>query len=676
MKEQVNIMNSEVKDIKEIEKQISSLKETINYHSKRYYDEDAPEIEDHAYDALMNELKALEAAYPELKTADSPTNKVGGTTKRELKKVAHDVPVISLQDAFSKEEVFEFVRKTKDVLPNARFVVEKKIDGLSIVLRYENGLLVEGITRGDGVIGESVYENVLEIKDVPKKVATDASYLEVRGEVYMREEVLEAINEKQRNLGKDEFQNTRNLAAGTMRQLDSSVLRERPLNMFIFNMEIATGVDYTGHAQSLEDLKRLGFIITPDYTVCETAEEVWAGIEAIGEHRWDLGYGIDGAVVKVDTLADREVLGSTAKTPKWAIAFKYPPEEVETVVEDIEIQVGRTGRLAPLARVKPVRIAGSTVSKATLHNQDYISEKDIRIGDTVKIIKAGDIIPKIEKVVLEKRGDDSQAYFIPSTCPVCGSMAEKDENSADIKCTNDYCSSKMINKVIYFVSKAAMNIDGFGKKKVEKLFEEGYLKSFDDVYSLHLYKEELIEKGTIGREKSVTKLLDEIEKSKENSVVDLLTGLGIPNVGKESAKSVMKHFGSLDELMEASQEVLINISDIGEITARGIIAYFSSEENRAKIAILKEKGVNMIAEETTTASASLEGMTFVITGKLSAGRSEIKTMIEDNGGKVSGSISGSTNYLLAGEGGGSKRTKAESLGVAIISEEDLKNMLS
>lgn len=659
----------------DIKKRIDDLRSQISYHSKKYYDEDTSEIQDYEYDELMNELKKLETEYPEYKTPNSPTNKVGGSTKRELRKVEHDVPVISLQDVFSKEEVYEFVKKTKNTLSNAKFVVEKKIDGLSIVLRYENGKLVDGITRGDGLIGESVYENVLEISDVPKKIPTDALYLEVRGEVYMLDKVLEDINERQRNIGKDEFQNTRNLAAGTMRQLDSSVLRDRPLNMFIFNLEISRGVDYTSHAESLESLKKMGFTITPDYTICSTADEVWDAIQNIGEHRWDLGYGIDGAVVKVDSIPDREILGSTSKTPRWAIAFKYPPEEVETVVEDIEIQVGRTGRLAPLARVKPVRIGGSTVSKATLHNQDYISEKDIRIGDTVKIIKAGDIIPKIEKVVHEKRLINSKPYFIPKECPVCGFITEKDNSSADVKCTNEYCPSKMINKVIYFVSKAAMNIDGFGKKKVEKLFEEGYLKSFDDVYSLYLYKNKLIENGIIGREKSVTKLLDEIEKSKANSVVDLLTGLGIPNVGKESAKTVMKHLSSLDELMNADQNTLINISDIGDITAQGILEYFSSDENLHRISILKKVGVNMIADQKSKESVSLEGLTFVITGTLSKGRSEIKKMIEENGGKVSGSISKKTSYLVAGEGGGGKRTKAENLGVTIISEDDFLKML-
>lgn len=658
-----------------INEKIEALKHQITYHAKRYYDDDTPEVDDYEYDVMMNELKALEQEFPEYKTADSPTNRVGGTTKRELKKVTHDVPVISLQDVFTKEAVCEFVNKTKKELPDTKFIVEKKIDGLSIVLRYENGKLVEGITRGDGVIGESVYENVLEIHDIPRSIPTKASYLEVRGEVYMRNQVLEDINERQRDLGKDEFQNTRNLAAGTMRQLNSVVLRERPLNMFVFNLEISTGEDYSAHEESLEKMEKMGFVVTPAYSVCTTGDQVWDAIEKIGEDRWDLGYGIDGAVVKVDSFADRETLGSTSKTPKWAVAFKYPPEEVETVVEGIEIQVGRTGRLAPLARVTPVRIGGSTVAKATLHNQDYITDRDIRIGDTVKIIKAGDIIPKIEKVVLEKRKEPSEPYVIPERCPVCDWEARKDENSADIKCSNEYCPSKMINKVIYFVSKAAMNIDTFGKKKVEKLFEAGYLRSFDDVYNLHTHRDELIESGLIGREKSVSKLLDEIEKSKSNAVVDLLTGLGIPNVGKESAKAVMKHFKSLDELIDADEETLIDINDIGGITAQGIMTYFLSEENLQRIKILKESGVNMVTEQKSNASASLEGLTFVLTGTLSAGRTEIKNTIEENGGKVSGSISKKTDYLLAGEGGGGKRTKAETLGVKIIEEEDFNKML-
>jgi DNA ligase (NAD+) len=659
----------------DIKKRIDELKKVIQYHNRKYYDENINEISDYEYDRLIHELMKFETDYPEYKTANSPTNKAGGSTKRELGKVKHDVPVISLQDVSSKDEVFKFVKKVKLKHSNARFVVEQKIDGLSILLRYQEGRLIEGITRGQDGFGESVFENVLEIKDVPKHISTNASYFEVRGEVYMRDSVLKKINEKQIELGKEEFQNTRNLAAGTMRQLDSRVLKDRPLNMFVFNLEVSRGVDYMSHVEALESMSDLGFVITPDYKVCGTADEVWKSIEEIGKKRWNLGYGIDGAVVKVDRFSDRDVLGSTSKTPRWAIAFKYPPEEVETVVEEIIIQVGRTGRLAPLAKLKPVRIGGSTVSKATLHNQDNITEKDIRIGDTVKIIKAGDIIPKIEQVVLEKRPDNLEKYYIPKICPVCQSLTERDTNSADIKCTNEYCPSKMINKVIYFVSKAAMNIDTFGKKKVEKLFEEKYIKNFDDIYSLYKHKEKLIELGIIGREKSVVKLLKQIENSKSNSVVDLLTGLGIPNVGKESAKGVMVHFESLDDLIQADFEKLISIPDIGEITARGIIHYFSDSENIQRITSLKDAGVNMISEKPSNASVSLEGLTFVITGALSKGRGDYQKIIEDNGGKMAKAISKKTNYLLLGDGGGKKRTEAEELGIKVISETDFMKLL-
>lgn len=658
----------------DIKKRIEELKEVIRFHRKLYYDDNTNVLEDYEYDKLVNELKSLEEEYPDLKTSDSPTNKVGGSTKRELKKVKHDVPVISLQDVFSKDEVFNFVEKVKLNHPDAQFVVEQKIDGLSILLRYRDGELVEGITRGSDGFGESVFENVLEIKDVPKKISTDASYFEVRGEVYMLDRVLEKINEREVELGREGFQNTRNLAAGTMRQLDSSVLRDRPLNMFVFNLEIARGVEYSRHIESLENMRDLGFVITPDYKVCNSAVEVWGSIQEIEEKRWKLGYGIDGAVVKVDRFSDRDTLGRTSKTPRWAIAFKYPPEEVETTVEDIEIQVGRTGKLSPLARVKSVRIGGSTVSKATLHNQDYIAEKDIRIGDTVKMIKAGDVIPKIEKVVLDKRPMDTVKYLIPSKCPICHSVTVRDSNSADIKCTNEYCPSKMMRKVEYFVSKAAMDIDGFGKETVKTLFENHYLNSFVDIYSLYMHEKKLIESGIVGREKKITKLLENIEKSKSNSVVDLLTGLGISNVGKESAKAIMKHFSSLDELIGTDHEKLINISDIGLITAEGIVNYFSNIENLEKIHKLKEAGVNMKSDSTNKESTSLEGLTFVITGKLSVSRDEYQKTIEDNGGKMAKGISSKTNYLLAGEGGGSKRKKANSLGVKIISEEEFLKM--
>jgi len=658
-----------------IKAKIEDLRMKIEYHNNKYYNDDSPEIQDYEYDALVKELRKLELANPEFDVEDSPTHKVGGSNKRELRKVEHDVPVISLQDVFEKKEVYDFVYKVKKKSPDSTFVVEKKIDGLSVLLRYQAGKLIEGITRGDGIVGESVYENLLVIDDIPKQIPTNLPYLEVRGEVYMRDQVLEEINTHQRNLGKKEFQNTRNLAAGTMRQLDSKIVEERTLNMFVFNLEVSRGKNYSSHVESLKDLEKLGFSITPDYKVCKTADEVWEAIEEINRGRWELGYGIDGAVVKVNSFSLRTELGSTSKTPRWAIAFKYPPEEVETVVESIEIQVGRTGKLAPLAIVKPVRIGGSTVSKATLHNQDYISERDIRVGDTVKILKAGDIIPRIESVILNKRPEGTEEYLIPNLCPICGSEAKKDENSADVKCTNEMCSSRIINKVKYFVSKAAMNIDGFGGKKVEKLFELDYLKDIVDIYSLSKHKEELIENGAIGREKSVTKLLDEIEKSKDNSVVDLLTGLGIPNVGKESAKSLMKNFASLQELMKSDIERLVDIQDVGEITAKGIIKYFSDEINVKRIKILDEHNLNMKSSNIEGESVLLEGLTFVITGKLSAGRSEIKEMIEHNGGKVTGSISKNTSYLLAGEGGGSKRTKAESIGVEIISEESFMRMI-
>ena len=656
---------------------IEELRKEIEYHNNRYYNEDSPEISDYEYDKLTIELRKLEEEYPELSTEDSPTKKVGGTVKRELRKVEHDVPVISLQDVFKKEEVYDYVNKMVVELNNPKFVVEKKIDGLSVVLRYHNGELTEGITRGDGVIGESVYENLLEIKNVPKTIPAKLPYLEVRGEVYISNQAFEEANKKQEAIGGKKYQNPRNLAAGTLRQLDPSVVRDRNLDIFVFNLEISEGKEFKSHSETLEWLKEQGFKVSPDFKVCETVDEVWDYISKVGEERWNLEYAIDGAVVKVDNLEDRKKLGMTSKVPRWAVAYKYPPEQKETIVKDIIIQVGRTGRLTPLAILEPVRLAGTTVSKATLHNQDVINEKDVRIGDTVIVQKAGDIIPEVIKSIPEKRPVNSNPYVIPNVCPICGEPTVRDENGADTRCINPECDAQATRSISYFVSKDAMNIVGFGKSKVEALMAEGYIKDIGDIYQLKNYKDEILEKNIIGRDKSVNNLLNAIEESKNNNIDKLITGLGIKNVGKQSAKVLAENFNNMDEVASAEYDQLINLPDFGDTMVNDIIKYFRSEKYHTIISKLKEHGVNVISTSSDTKEDNrFEGMTFVITGTLpTMKRDEASSIIQSFGGKVSGSVSKKTSYVLAGEEAGSKLTKAQTLGITVIDEDKFKEMI-
>ncbi|MBR3719746.1 MAG: NAD-dependent DNA ligase LigA, partial [Firmicutes bacterium] len=492
---------------------MEELYKLLAYHNERYYNQDDPEISDYEYDQLSLELRRLEAEYPMFMHADSLTQRVGGTARRDLKKVQHDVPVISLQDVFSREEVYAFVERVKREMPQAHFIVEKKIDGLTLVLRYRDGKLEEAITRGDGTVGESVYENALAIRSIPKTVPEKLPYLEVRGEVYMSTESFEKFNARQAETGGKIYQNRRNSAAGTMRQLDPAVVAERGLDIFIFNLEVAEGKTFTGHKESLLWLQSQGFTVSPQLTDADTADEVWAAIEEIGNTRWDLNYGIDGAVVKVDDLAQRQALGYTSKVPRWAVAYKYPPERKETVVEDILVQVGRTGRMTPLAIMKPVRVAETTVSRATLNNQDYIDEKDIRIGDTVILQKAGDIIPEVVGVVMEKRPEGTVPYKMPAFCPICGAPAAREEggDGVHLYCTGNACPAKDSRKLAYFVSKDAMDVEGFGPSAVEALISEGYVKRYADIYALKEHRDRLIEEGIVGKEKSVDNLLKAIE---------------------------------------------------------------------------------------------------------------------------------------------------------------------
>ena len=662
-----------------VEEQIKELREKINYHSDRYYNQDSPEITDYEFDMMMRELKKLEKEHPELATEDSPTKHVGGTAKRTAGVlVAHNVPMLSLQDVFSKEEVCEFVEQMREQLDNPEFVVEYKIDGLSMALRYEQGNLALALTRGDGVnFGEDVTANAKVIGDVKKKLKDAPEYLEIRGEVYMKNEAFERVNERQELLGKKPFANPRNCAAGTLRQLDSSVTKERELSMFVFNIQQVRGMEFATHTEGYEFLKKQGITVIDDYKVCRTAEEVWDAICAIGENRGNLAYDIDGAVVKINSYADREKLGSTSKVPRWAVAYKYPPEEKESKLLDIELSVGRTGRITPTAIFEPVRLCGTSVSRATLHNQDFIDELDIGVGDTIVVYKSGEIIPKVKEVKKEKRPADWKRFLIPDTCPVCGARTEREKDTADIKCTSPNCPAQLERHIINFVGRDAMDIKGFGTVYIEDLVRLGYIKDVADIFELKKYREELIEQGIIGKEKNTDKLLDTSEEAKQNDACKLLTGFGIPNVGKAAAKSIMKYFKSMERLEHATAEELTAVNDIGEISAQCIRAFFENEKNQEMVERLKTLGVNMETKEAETIESALTGKTVVVTGTLpNLGRKEAAELIEKYGGKVSGSVSKKTDYVLAGENAGSKLDKANQLGITVISEEELYRMLN
>ena len=656
------------------EEQIKELRDKINYHSDRYYNQDSPEISDYEFDMLMQQLKKLEKEHPELVTKDSPTQHVGGTAKRTAGVlVHHNVPMLSLQDVFSKEEVVDFVEQMKEQLDDPEFVVEYKIDGLSMTLRYTNGKLVLAETRGDGIeFGEDVTVNAKVISDVKQHLSDAPEYLEIRGEVYMKNEDFDRVNERQELLGKKIFANPRNCAAGTLRQIDSSITKERKLSMFIFNLQQSTGRTFQTHTECYEYLKAQGIPIIEDYKVCKTADEVWDAITAIGENRGNLGYDIDGAVIKINRYSDRELLGNTSKVPKWAIAYKYPPEEKETKLLDIELSVGRTGRITPTAVFEPVRLCGTSVSRATLHNQDFIDDLDVGIGDTIVVYKSGEIIPKVKEVRKEKRPEGWKHFAIPDVCPVCGAKAEREKDTADIKCTSPNCPAQLERHIINFVGRDAMDIKGFGTVYIEELVHLGYIKDIADIFELKDHREELIEQGIIGKEKNTDKLLDTIEKAKENDAYMLLTGFGIPNVGKAAAKTIMKRFSSILDLEDADRDALMEVDDVGEVSADCIFRFFHDEKNKDMIARLKSLGVNMEAEETETIFSPISGKTVVITGTLpTLGRKEAAELVEKYGGKVSGSVSKKTDYVVAGESAGSKLAKAQELGITVLTEAEL-----
>ena len=659
-----------------IQEKIEELRKKLEYHSDRYYNQDDPEISDYEYDQMMLELKALEKEHPELVTPDSPTQHVGGTAKREAGVlVKHRVPMLSLSDVFSRGEVDAFVQDMQAQFGDPEFVVETKIDGLSLALRYTDGVLTTAITRGDGIIqGEDVTENARVIKDVKTRLKHPIPYLEIRGEVYMTDAAFEKVNEKQELLGKKVFANPRNCAAGTLRQLDSRITKERELSLFVFNIQETQGKEFATHTEGYEYLKSNGIRVIDHYKVCHTADEVWNAIEEIGSMRGELGYDIDGAVVKLNSIAQRAIVGATSKVPRWAVAYKYPPEEKESVLLDVELSVGRTGRITPTAVFEPVRLCGTSVSRATLHNQDFIDDLDICIGDTIVVYKSGEIIPKIRAVKKEKRPAGATRFRIPDVCPVCGAPAVREKDTADIKCTGSNCPAQLERHIINFVGRDAMDIKGFGANYIIELVRLGYLKNVADIFSLKEHREELIGQGIIGKEKNTDELLKAIEDAKANQPDRLLTGLGIQGVGKATARSLMSHFGTIEKLAGASQEELESVSDIGSISAEAIRSYFAEPDNRRLLEKLLDVGVNMEAEQEE-AGTVFAGKTFVVTGTLpTMGRSEAVALIQKLGGKAAGSVSKKTSYVLAGENAGSKLTKAQQLGIPVISEEEFLEM--
>ena len=666
-------------DIQEVKKELAQLRRTIRHHNVRYYNDDNPEISDYEYDQLMLRLKALEREYPELITENSPTQKVGGTAKRTAGTlVRHDVPMLSLQDVFSREEIEAFVRDIEGRMENPVFVVEEKIDGLSLALRYENGMLSRAITRGDGVVqGEDVTENAKVIKDVVQKLKEPLPYFEVRGEVYMTKAAFEAVNERRQLLGLKLFANPRNCAAGTLRQLDSRITKERGLSLFVFNLQAVRGKEFQTHVEAYDFMKRQGIKVIHAYHVCRTAEEVWDAIEQIGASRGDLPYDIDGAVVKLNDFSQRESLGATSKAPRWAIAYKYPPEEKESVVRSITLSVGRTGRITPTATFDPIRLCGTTVERATLHNQDFIDDLDVRVGDTVVVYKSGEIIPKIKAVVKVKRPEGTKPFKIGDRCPVCGAKAEREADSADVKCINQACPAQVESHILNFVSRDAMDIKGLGEKNIAALIEKGFLHTIVDIFRLKEHREELIFQGVVGKEKNTDKLLAAIEEAKKNEPQRLLTGLGIPGIGKAAAAALMQHFKTLEALENASDEAILAVRDMGETSVAAIRSYFQNEGNAKICYELQQLGVATAVQERAAQGDELADMSFVVTGTLRHfGRREITELIEQHGGRVTSSVSKKTDCLVAGENAGSKLQKAEHLGVRILTEEELLKLLS
>lgn len=667
-------------ELEEARKQVKELREKLEYYAKLYYDMDNPAITDYEYDMMMNKLKALEKEFPELITNDSLTQKVGGHVKEGFKQVTHEVPLQSLQDIFSFDELREFDNRVRKVAEEnneeLKYVVETKIDGLSTALKYENGIFVQGATRGNGLIGEDVTDNLKTIAHIPKKLNEDIN-ITVRGEVFIGTKEFEKMNAEREIMDEPLFANARNAAAGSLRQLDSRVTAMRPLDIFIFNVqkyEAETFESENSHFTELNKLEKLGFNVVPVRTLCSTIDETIEAIQKIGEDREKLSFGIDGAVIKVDNLRLREILGTTYKVPKWAIAYKYPPEKKETKLLDIVCQVGRTGAITPTAILEPVKVAGSTISKTTLHNEDFIKQKGLKIGDTVVIQKQGDVIPEVVDVLKRKRNGTERDFVMPTVCPVCGAPVVREEGEAVARCIGIECSAKLLRNLAHFASKEGMDIDGLGIKIIEQLVDKGLLKNITDIYTLTIDEIASLKKNG---KKFAQNLIDAINESKNNDLFKLLTALGIRHIGTKSAKGLCKKYKSIDEIANASFEELSMIDDVGMITAKSIYEFFRQPQTMDLIEKLKEAGVNTeVLEDDSNSDDRFYGETFVLTGSLTGfTRQEASDIIERFGGKVSGSVSKKTSYVLAGEEAGSKLTKAQELGIRIISEEEFNNMI-
>ena len=668
---QITFIEMENNQYSSVEEEITKLREKINYYSQLYYDMDNSPITDFEFDTMMNRLKKLEKEHPELITKDSPTQKVGGHVREDFAKVTHEVPLQSLQDVFSYEELYEFDKRIKQS-GETNYCVETKIDGLSCALKYEKGILVQGATRGDGIVGEDVTENVKKIKSIPHKLKEPLD-ITVRGEVFIGKKEFETLNEEREVMGETLFANARNAAAGSLRQLNPKITAQRPLDIYIFNVQKIENKTWNSHWEELNYLANLGFNVVPFRKLCHTIDEAIEAIKEIGDNREDLTFGIDGAVIKVDDLALREKIGTTFKVPKWAIAYKYPPEQKETIVKDIICQVGRTGAITPMAILEPVKVAGSTISKTTLHNEDFVKEKGLMIGDHVIIQKQGDVIPEVVDVLKEKRTGEEKVFQMPTTCPVCGAPAVREEGESAVRCTGIECPAKALRNIVHFASDEGMDIEGLGYKIVEQLIEKGLISNIADIYDLKL--EDIASLKKNGK-KFAQNLIDAIEESKNRDLSNLITALGIRHVGKKLAKVLARKYKTLDNLMAADEEELASKDDIGEVIAQSIHTFFNEEQTIDLINRLKLAGINTQSLQEESTDTRFEGKTFVLTGALSKySREQASDIIERLGGKTSSSVSKKTSYVLAGEDAGSKLTKAQSLGVTVISEEEFEEMI-
>lgn len=647
------------------------LRDTLNYHIHKYYVENTNEISDYEYDMLMRELSEIENSFPQLQTTDSPTLRVGGSAEGQFESVTHQVRMESLQDAFSFDELTDFDRRVREVCPDAKYVVEPKIDGLSVSLEYRNGVLAIGSTRGDGDVGENVTANLRTIRSVPLKLQKEPELVEVRGEVYMPREVFASLVEKQDANGEKPFKNPRNAAAGSLRQKDPKITSQRHLDIFCFNIQRLDGDEMHSHKQSLDYLKELGFRTVPFYTLCDTVEDAIDEIKRIGSVRDSLAFDIDGAVIKVDDFSHRELLGSTSKFPKWAVAFKYPPEEKETKLIDIEINVGRTGVLTPTGVFEPVLLAGTSVSRATLHNEDFIAEKELRIGDICVLSKAGDIIPEVVRVV--SHNEENEIYKIPDVCPSCGSATVREDGEAAVRCINPECPAQLLRNLIHFCSRDAMDIEGMGEAVLETFVEKGLIKTTPDIFTLSRSEIAVIDR--MG-EKSADNLIAAAEKSKENDLYKLVFALGIRHIGQKSAKLLCDKFGDMASIMKASVADILTIDGFGAIMAESVYEFMQREGTHDIISRLKELGVNMKSLREVK-DKRFDGMTFVLTGALSKfTRNEASAIIEEFGGKTASSVSKKTTCVLAGEDAGSKLRKANELGIKVISEDEFAEMIN